>query len=1149
MDPVYKYANNLMFMKEITQTFSSQQSTHVLCSNENVNLLTVINIYKNQKDHLILVVPNLFNTQKIYDILVNQLGEQNVIFFPQDELLTTEMLAVSDELKFERIHAIEALLNKKHLLVITNTTGYIRRLMPLNRWKKAIINAKQNDEITISDFLTKLITLGYKKTDFVENKGEFRIKGGILDIYPINRQYPIRIEWFDDFIESIREFYLATQRSIRKIKSVKILPMHDFFYSEKEYSIIKEFVENEISQGNFDEKTINRISTELDSLQNYNDVDKLTRYQTFLPYDTVSLADYCGNKGVVFWDYDRILDQYHEIITDLGDWHESIGKYASLKFELVFDLEKIYNKKSLYIEFLKEPNKINKIFRIRAKEALDYNNNIHMLFSDLKKYNNYITTIITFESKKRLNSFVNLIDDKVTYHILGKNDEVIHKKLNLLVTENKISFELLDSNLIVLTEDNLFKQVKHKHVKYQAAIKDTKKLTSLSDLRKGDYVVHYEHGIGRYLGIKQMTVGEYTNDYIHIAYKGDDTLYIPVENIHMIWKYVGTEGTKPKIHKLGSSEWAKTKIRVRKKVKDIADNLIKLYALREQTKGYAFSKNTDLHEQFASDFPYILTDDQEKAIDDINKDMENDKPMDRLLCGDVGYGKTEVAMRAAFKAVYDQKQVVYLAPTTVLSRQHFYTFKKRFDKFGIKVALLNRFVTRGVQNDIINKLAVGEIDIVIGTHRLLSKDIVFADLGLLIIDEEQRFGVEHKERIKEIKVNIDVLSLSATPIPRTLQMAIMGVKSMSLLETPPMNRFPVQTYVLERKDTIIRDAIEREIARKGQVFYLYNRVDDIGVVAAHIKRIVPTARVAFANGKMSRLAMEEVIQAFIDGEYDVLVSTTIIETGIDIPNANTLLIHDSDRLGLAQLYQIRGRVGRSDRIAYAYLMFAPNKKLNDEAIKRLKTIKEFTELGSGFKIAMRDLSIRGAGDVLGTEQSGFIDSVGLDLYLEMLKEEVQHKQTGKTPELDIKQESHLKLKVNRYIDSSYIGNEDIKVEMHRKIAKIKTKHDLNELALEFKDRFGKIPKELDLYMHEKLFEYLAKEKKIVKVRELKNNITLRMSKEKSSQINGEYLFTKANEISRFIRFQYKNEQLDIIIDTIKLSKHHLYVLCDLLEIL
>jgi transcription-repair coupling factor (superfamily II helicase) len=994
--------------------------------------------------------------------------------------------------------------------------------------------------------------MGYTREDTIEKQGEFSYRGGILDIFPLNEINPLRIEFFDDEVDSIRFFDINTQRSTVKVKQLQIYPMYEFYYTDEEYDHIYTQVQNIIAQQSFDDASLSRIMDDLDNLKHHNDIDKLSRYISFLPYKTQTIIDYIDNSTVVFWENKRILENYEEIINDITEWYGSTNDYPKLGFSLVKDIHHIFAGKSLYMDVFGDAKPHKNSIDVHAKEAVLYNNNIHMLLHDIKKYRGYTTMVVTFQTQKALQQFVHLVDDKVPFHIIGTKDRIIEKQLNLLVSNNELSFEHHDTNLIVLTEDNLYKQKEHKRVKYKSSLKDAKKISTVEELKKGDLIVHYDHGIGRFLGVIQMTVGDMTNDYIHIAYKGDDTLYIPLENIHLIQKYIGSEGVRPKIHKLGGGEWARTKLRVRNKVKDIADKLIKLYAAREQAEGFAFSPESDLQIDFESDFPYQETPDQLKAIDDVKRDMESTMPMDRLLCGDVGYGKTEVALRAAFKAVLDNKQVAYLAPTTVLSRQHFYTFKERLHSYGIKVALLNRFITKSVQNHIMKQLTTGEIDIVIGTHRILSKDIVFNDLGLLIIDEEQRFGVEHKERIKEMKINIDVLSLSATPIPRTLQMAIMGVKSMSLLETPPLNRYPIQTYVMERNDSIIRDAIQREMARNGQAFYLYNRVDDINVVARKIERLVPEARVVYAHGKMNRVAMEEVIQAFLDGEYDVLVSTTIIETGIDIPNANTLIVHDSDRLGLSQLYQIRGRVGRSDRIAYAYLMYQKNKRLTEEAMKRLRVIKEFTELGSGFKIAIRDLSIRGAGDVLGTEQSGFMDSVGLDLFLEMLKEEVEHQAT---PERDVVEEdiqetvSPLKLRVNKYIDSNYIKNDYVKMEMHRKISKITSKEDINILREEFKDRFGIPPKEIDLYMHEKLFEYLAQEKGLEKIRELKNNITFRLSKEASKNINGEYLFMKANDISRFIRFEYKNEQLNIILDTVKLNKHYVYVIVDLLEII
>ena len=1149
MKPILNHIMNSSFFKDIQSSYRQSKDLHIINTNDSINILSVLALFEQSEESILIVTPNLFNAQKVFDKLSVYLDDRHVAFFPQDEFMTTEMLAMSTEFKVERIHTISRILDGDRMVVVTNTTGFIKRLMPKKRWETAIIRAKIGSVFDVKTLLNKLVSMGYTREETVEQQGEFSYRGGLLDIYPLNQVQPVRIELFDDEVESIRLFDIQTQRSIQKIKELDIFPMYEFFYEESDYQLIKGIVEYKFTQDTYDEKSMNRIMDELESLEHHNDIDKLARYQTFLPYNTETIQDYLSNQTVIFWEHKRIQDNYDDVIRDITDWYDSTSDYPKLGFELVMDMQHIYSMKSLYFDVFGDVKPTKNAINVRAKEAILYNNNVHMLIKDLNKYDGYTTVVITFFKETSRRHFVDLIEDKAAFQLIGDRDQVIPKRLNLLVSHNELSFELHDANLIVLTEDNLFKQKEHKHVKYRSSIKDTKKVSTVEELKKGDYVVHYDHGIGRFLGVIQMTVGDYTNDYIHIAYKGDDTLYIPVENIHLIQKYIGSEGVKPKIHRLGSGDWARTKLRVRKKIKDIADKLIQLYAAREQAEGFAFSPDTDLHFEFEEDFPYEPTPDQLQAIDEIKQDMEASMPMDRLLCGDVGYGKTEVAMRAAFKAVLDNKQVAYLAPTTVLSRQHFYTFKERFDKFGIKVALLNRFITKSVQRDILAKLATGEVDIVIGTHRILSKDMVFADLGLLIIDEEQRFGVEHKERIKELKINIDVLSLSATPIPRTLQMAIMGVKSMSLLETPPLNRYPIQTYVLERNDAVIRDAIQREMARSGQVFYLYNRVDDIAVVARNIERLVPEARVVYAHGKMGRIQMENVIQAFLDREFDLLVSTTIIETGIDIPNANTLLVHDSDRLGLAQLYQIRGRVGRSDRIAYAYLMYTKNKELTEEAMKRLRVIKEFTELGSGFKIAVRDLSIRGAGDILGTEQSGFMDSVGLDLFLEMLKEEVDRRETGEPLREEQEQTTSLKLRVNKYIDSNYIQNDYVKIEMHRKIAQIQSKEDIDELRAEFQDRFGIPPQEIELYMYEKLFEHLAQTKGLEKVRELKNNITFRLSKEASRMINGEFLFDKAYDISKFIRFQYKNEQLNIIIDTIKLQRHYLYVIVDLLEIL
>lgn len=1148
MNKILQYLETTDFFVDLNKKFQSAEDLHITDTNDSISLFAILDLFRKTKENILIVAPNLYNAQKVFDQLSGIIEADNLGFFPQDEFLTTEMLAMSNEFKLERINTIKKIIDKDKIIVVTNTTGLIKYLQPRAQWEKAIIKLHKGDVVDVEGLLSKLVSLGYQRESTVEKQGEFSYRGGILDIYPLNEINPLRVEFFDDEVDTIRFFDISTQRSTVKTAMVEIFPMFEFHYTQEQFERINDTINDKLKMSAFDEKSLARIEEDLFNLQSHTDIDKLARYSSFLYDKQETIIDYLDNQVIVYWDHKKVLENYDTVVHDITEWYTSTGDYPKLGFNLVKDMNHIYSRKSLYLDVFGIDKKMKNNLEVRAKEPVIYNSNVHMLIKDINKYKGYTTMIVSFTSEKKMNQFISLVEDKVDYHIIGPKDQILDKKLNLIVSENTLSFEFFSINTILLTEDNLFKGQEKKKAKYRSTLKDAKKVSKIEDLKKGDLIVHYDHGIGRFLGVTQMSVGDITADYIHIAYKGDDTLFIPVENINLIQKYVGSEGTKPKIHRLGGAEWAKTKQRVRKKVKDIADKLIKLYAAREEAKGFAFSPESDLQLDFEADFPYQETPDQLKAIEDIKRDMESEIPMDRLLCGDVGYGKTEVAMRAAFKAVLDNKQVAYLAPTTVLSRQHYYTFKERLTKYGIKVGLLNRFVTKTVQRDVMKRLASGEIDIVIGTHRILSNDMVFKDLGLLIIDEEQRFGVEHKEKIKELKINIDVLSLSATPIPRTLQMAIMGVKSMSLLETPPLNRYPIQTYVLERNDSIIRDAIEREMARNGQTFYLYNRVDDISVVARKIERLVPEARVVYAHGKMSRNDLEEVIQAFLDKEYDVLVSTTIIETGIDIPNANTLLIHDSDRLGLSQLYQIRGRVGRSDKIAYSYLMYKKNKQLTEEAVKRLKVIKEFTELGSGFKIAVRDLSIRGAGDVLGTEQSGFMDSVGLDLFLEMLKQEVDN-QTNKTNDTIEVQEPQtpLRIKVNKYIDTNYIKNDYIKMEMHRKISKIQSKEDIEELTEEFKDRFGIPSKEIDLYMHEKLFEHYSIEKGVEKIRELKNNVTITLNEEISANINGEYLFMKANDLSRFIRFEFKNNRLNIIFETIKLDKHYLYYVVDLLE--
>ena len=735
-----------------------------------------------------------------------------------------------------------------------------------------------------------------------------------------------------------------------------------------------------------------------------------------------------------------------------------------------------------------------------------------------------------------------LENDKI---ILTNEKELFEGKINIVLT--KISEGYIYKNTIVISEKEIFNQ-KEVNSAYKTNFKMGSKVRDINKLEIGDYIVHNVHGIGRYCGIKTLVKNGLKKDYLMLEYKAGDKLYIPVEKLELISKYSASDGVAPKLNKLGGVEWQKTKLRVKNKIESIAADLLELYALRESTVGFAFKEDEEEQIQFEKEFIYDETVDQLRVIDEIKKDMESTHPMDRLLCGDVGYGKTEVAFRAIFKAILSGKQVAFLCPTTILSSQHYHNAIDRFKNFPVEIELLNRFVTPKKQKQVLERLKDGKVDLLIGTHRILSEDIEFKNLGLLVIDEEQRFGVKHKEKIKQYKTNIDVLTLSATPIPRTLQMSMTGVRSLSLIETPPTNRYPVQTYVLEENKQIIKDAIYKEMARNGQVFILYNHIDDMETKAREIASLVPEAKIVCAHGQMDKKELEDVMIHFMEREYDILLCTTIIETGIDIPSVNTLIIIDADRFGLSQLYQIRGRVGRSNKIAYCYLMYNKGKVLSDIATKRLSVIKEFTELGSGFSIAMRDLSIRGAGDILGSEQAGFVDSVGVELFIRMLNDEVNKLKGKKVVEEETVAEQPL-LEVATSIDDDYVEEEDLKIEIHKMINKIQTEEDFEKIKQELEDRFGTLSEEILIYMREELFENKAKELNINRIVQTKNFIEVHIPRELTEKVNGDELFLRVCSLTRKFRFSMKNKELIITLDTINLDKHYIYYLMDLLSII
>ncbi len=1114
--------------------------------NENLTSLVISYLAEHLNQNIVIVTPNLFQAQKTYDKLVQMLGDTHVYFFPMDEFISAEMLASSNEFRQERINTIVNLLRNKSGIIVTHTIGAIRKLPPKAVMTNYLTKIEIDKTYNYYDLTTKFVSLGYQRVSVVEEQGEFALRGGIIDIFPFTAEHPYRVEFFGDVVDSIRFFDEKTQRTMKMIDEALITPIYELVYSDEiKTSVIEKLkmeFNNKLTVKRDQQKLQDVLYADINDIENYHDLTRIHKFITYFYESTETILDYIEDGLLIFIDYHNISNsfnnfqnEYYQFYTELLEEHKTV-----FIPEHYYNISNIIDKNNNQIFFQAYTTLINDIkftaeYDVNSRKIELYYGVLEDFYNEVKRYKDLKTYCVCFLNKQQLIRFSeNLAEQNLSYAIIGENDNLIMNQINLIISNTPEGFELIDQKIKVVTTFELYKKLT-KVVKYRSTIKEAKRIKYLDELKIGDYIVHVDHGIGQYVGIKTLLTNGIHKDYLQIVYRGEDKLYVPVENINLIQKYIGNEGKKPKIHKIGGTEWARTKHRVQNKIKDIANKLIKLYATREKTKGFAFGIDTEEQKQFDESFEFVETPDQLQAIAEIKQDMEQGRPMDRLLCGDVGYGKTEVAMRAAFKAVIDNKQVAYLAPTTILTQQHFENFIKRFSNFPINIALLNRFVTPNRQKEIITKLSKGQIDIVIGTHRLLSRDVVFHDLGLLIIDEEQRFGVEHKERIKELKVNIDVLTLTATPIPRTLQMSLIGVRSLSLLETPPENRYPVQTYVLEENDTIIKEAIERELARNGQVFFLSNRVDFIERKTALLQQLVPDAKITFAHGQMSKEQLENTMMSFLNKSYDVLVCTTIIETGIDIANANTLLISDADKLGLSQLYQLRGRVGRSDKIAYAYLMYPKRKVLSEVANKRLMAIKEFTELGAGFRIAKQDLAIRGSGDLLGAQQYGFIDSVGFEMYNQLLKQAVTDVKTEQSDENEV----DIRIISDAYIPETYIDNESIKIDMYKRIKLINSEKDITELEDELIDRFGDYPQAVQNLLNIAFIKSCCQDLGIIKILDTKTSIEFFYSKLASLNVDGERLFIIANEVSKNVKLKYLNNQIIIAIEKPRLQENYL----------
>ena len=1027
--------------------------------------------------------------------LVNDLKffTEDVSYLPKKEIITYDYIAESKNLPYERIEILNKIYKKQKTIIVTSVETIKQKIISKEALYKNTLNFKVGDRCDLEVLKQKLIDLGYQRFDLIDGRGEFSVRGGIIDI-STTENVGIRIELWGDEIDSIRHFNIISQRSIDNIEKIEIFPAHEYILENQ----IEEVTKN-ISQNVYSETISEKVEEDLEKIRNGEYISKIDRYFNSFYKKQETILEYLDDKCIVFVDeFNKVSQRSENIEQD----NENTIKALIEKTRIIPDSLKNYvgtegletnieKYQTIYLDKLDDRFKNGiESYDFKYKELNYFKSGIDLFINDInnfKKQNKKVYIVVDTKEKAEKIKKMLAEYDILSIYYENLNKTILNQDNNtVIITLGKISkgFYSIDLNQVVMVASELVDGTRTIKKRKSETFRQGEKVV-FADLKVGDYVVHRRYGIGIYIGVNTITADNTTRDYLKLKYAGDDILYIPTNSLDEIRKYVGGEEIGLKLNKLGSKDWEKTTNKVRNNLRAVAKELIELYARREKAKGYAFSKDTQWQKQFEEAFPYAETDDQLRCIDEVKKDMENEKPMDRLLCGDVGYGKTEVAIRAAFKAVMDHKQVVYLAPTTVLAKQQYETFKERMKEFPIRVDVLNRFRTTKDKNRIIKEMKLGEIDILIGTHRVLGKDIEFKDLGLLIIDEEQRFGVKAKEKIKQYKTNVDVLTMTATPIPRTLHMSIVGVRDMSVIYEPPQNRKPVQTYVLEYDAEVVKEAITKELERNGQVFYLFNNVEEISLKADKVSRLIPEAKVGFAHGRMTGEEIEDIMEDFVEGKINVLVCTTILESGIDIPNANTIIMENADRVGLAQLYQLRGRVGRSDKQGYAYITYRKDKMLSEVADKRLKAIKEFTEFGSGFKIAMRDLEIRGAGSLIGEIQHGHLEEVGYDTYCRILDEVLKEEQGLKVEE-DIS--CQIDLNVTSFIPDSFISDQNQKIEIYQDIALCKNEEDIRNVIDEIIDRFGNMPNEIENLLEISRIKQLAKEKYLTKIQSRKNAV-------------------------------------------------------------
>lgn len=1024
------------------------------------------------RSSLVVIVESEVRANELYEELKNIMD--NVIVYPNYDIRFHNINSLESNLENKRIEVMNRLIKKEKLLIITTAKAISKKISTPKFFKSHCIKIDIDDEIDIENLIKQLTNMHYERVGFVESKGQFSIRGSILDIFPVDYINPIRIELFADQIDSIRTFEINTQRSKEKLEKINIIPAKEMVLSKEDTKNILSGITKDIEKlkkltifgKNIDSslEKFYKIYDDLKSNYHISNMDLISPYIKKGSFSTI--LDYLQKDAIICTEdilkiYDRNLELenlfYENVVFSIENG-EILDSHKNILVPFEQTLKKIKEFDIVNITMLLKKTKIIKnkiIVNIKTLEADSFNRKFDNLFKILKyKLQKGYKIVIFAGSNESLENLKKMLEDENINSITaeGLNFEL---KSSILILSNlnfNCGFEYPDQKVLFLTHKEIYGFSK----KINKQIKNKKtNLLSYTDLNVGDYVVHENHGIGQYRGIEKIEVDGVVKDHILIVYKDNDRLYIPTDQMNLIQKYIGKDGYKPKLNRLGSKEWIKTKQRAKKALDDIAFDLVELYAKRDKMEGFSFSYDTPWQKEFEDGFIYEETPSQIRAVEEIKKDMESKKPMDRLLCGDVGYGKTEVALRAAFKAIMDDKQVAILVPTTILAKQHYNTALERFGTFPIDVEMISRFRTAVKQKEIIKDVKSGKVNLLIGTHKLLSKKINFKDLGLLIIDEEQRFGVKHKEELKKIKENIDVLSLSATPIPRTMQMSLVGIRDMSILDDPPEERIAISTFVLEYSDSVIKEAIYKEIDRGGQVYFVYNRIKDMDKMYQNLSKLVPDLKIAVAHSQLSNRELEDIMTAFEDGEYDILLSTTIIETGMDIKNCNTMIIYDADKMGLSQLYQLKGRIGRSERRAFAYFTYEKDKALTEISEKRLMAIRDFSEFGSGFKIAMRDLELRGAGNLLGECQSGHIETIGYELYVRMLEESIREVKGEKITQ---KEQTQIELSIDAYIPSNYISDSVQKIDMYKKIARMDSKDDFNEILDELIDRFGDVPK-------------------------------------------------------------------------------------------